>query len=349
MLAITLHDLRYRLRQFGIAVVGAGLVFAMALLLTGLAESFETEIGRTIGSVGADSWVVPAGTTGPFTSFAGMPETTVNRVADLEGVAQADPLVVVPGSASTADGVQITRLIGSRPGGLGDIEPVEGRRPTAVGEAVVDDRLAVGLDEEFIIGGRDFTVVGIVHGNTLFAGSPNVYVRLRDAQAVAFNGAALVTTVLTRGAPQSVPSDLMALSADQVRADTQRVMADAVASIENNRTLMWVVAAVIVAALVYVSTLERTRDFAVMKSLGSSSFGVFAGVALQAVIVALAAAALAAAIANQMKPIMALPLVVPSTAFLFLPVAAVVVGVLSSLVAVRRAVIVDPAQAFAGM
>jgi putative ABC transport system permease protein len=41
VLAITLRDLRFRWRQFLIAVIGAGLVFAMALLLTGLAEGGE--------------------------------------------------------------------------------------------------------------------------------------------------------------------------------------------------------------------------------------------------------------------------------------------------------------------
>ena len=56
---------------------------------------------------------------------------------------------------------------------------------------------------------------------------------------------------------------------------------------------MWLVAAIIVAALLYVSALQRVRDFAVLKALGSSSLALFGSLALQAVVVTLLAAALA--------------------------------------------------------
>ena len=96
MLAITFRDLIYRYRQFLIAVVGAGVVFAMALLLTGMANSFRVEVNNTVDSVGADSWVLPDGSTGPFTSFGALPLDTVDQVADMAGVEQADPLAIVP-------------------------------------------------------------------------------------------------------------------------------------------------------------------------------------------------------------------------------------------------------------
>ena len=43
----------------------------------------------------------------------------------------------------------------------------------------------------------------------------------------------------------------------------------------------------------------------------------------------------------------ALPIVLPASAFVALPIIAVVVGLLSSLVALRRAIAVDPSSAFA--
>jgi hypothetical protein len=61
MLAITLADLRFRLRQFLIAGVGAGVVFAMALLLTGMVKGFYNEVTRTVASAQADVWVLPEG------------------------------------------------------------------------------------------------------------------------------------------------------------------------------------------------------------------------------------------------------------------------------------------------
>lgn len=56
--------------------------------------------------------------------------------------------------------------------------------------------------------------------------------------------------------------------------------------------LLWGVAALIVGSLIYLSALERTRDFAVFKALGVTTAMVLAGLALQAVAVAVAAAVL---------------------------------------------------------
>lgn len=125
-------------------------------------------------------------------------------------------------------------------------------------------------------------------------------------------------------------------------------MAPVVSSIGNSRAFMWVIAVFIVAALVYVTALERTRDFAVLKALGASSAMLFAGLVVQAVLVSLAAAAIAALVSNFMKGLFAQPVDIPTSAFVVLPVTALVVGILSSLAALRRAVSADPAVAFAG-
>jgi putative ABC transport system permease protein len=337
VLAITFHDLRYRSRQFLIAVIGAGLVFAMALLLTGLAESFRTEIDNTVDAAGADAWVVAGGATGPFTAFAPLPANTVDIVAGAAGVERADPVLIVPGTALAAGETVTVRLFGHEAGGLGSVEPVEGRAAAAPGEAVVDRRLQVDIGETFTVGGSELTAVGLVEGLTLLGGSPMVYVDIDDARAIGLAGQPLVSSVVTIGVPQDLPASLTVLTDDEVRDDTQRVMADAIASVDN-----------IVAALVYVSALERVRDFAVLKSLGSSSALLFGGVAVQAVVVTLAAAAVAAVTANFLKPVFQLPVSIPSSAFVALPIVAVVIGLVSSLVGLRRAIAIDPAQAFAG-
>ena len=341
MLAITLHDLRYRSRQFLIAVVGAGLVFSMALLLTGLANSFRAEVRRTVEAVGAEAWIVSKGSSGPFTAFGALPAST----ADAAG---GDPLVIVPETTTIGDEVRSMRMFGHRVGGLGTPEVEDGRAITGDGEVVVDRRLGLDVGEELVLVGTALRVVGLVEGHTLLGGIPNVYVTVADAQRIAFQGQPLITTVVLRDAPAAAPEGLTVLTTDAVRADTVHAMKDAIASIDNSRSLMWIVAAVIVAALMYVSSLERLRDFAVLKSLGSPSWLLFVGVALQSIIVTLLAALFALGASRLMKPMFALPTSVPASAYLVLPVVAVVVGLLSSLVALRRAVSVDPASAFAG-
>jgi putative ABC transport system permease protein len=347
MLSITFHDLLYRYRQFLIAVVGAGVVFAMALLLTGLSNSFRVEVANTVDSVGADGWVLPAGSTGPFTSFGTLPLDTVEEVASMAGVEQADPLAIVPTTTNVDGEVRSLRLMGHRLGGLGTPAAAEGRSAEQRGEVVADERLGVDLGARIDLAGTELTVVGLAEGLTLLGGVPNVYADVDDVRDIAFQGAPLITTVVTLGAASGLPPDLTVLSSAAVEADTVHAMKDAISSIDNSRALMWVVAAIIVAALMYVSSLERLRDFAVLKSLGSSSRLLFLGVAVQAVTITLLAAAFAVVASQLLKPMFALPIVLPPSAFVALPIVAIVVGLLSSLVALRRAIAVDPSSAFA--
>ncbi|HVM63392.1 MAG TPA: ABC transporter permease [Acidimicrobiales bacterium] len=346
VLAITVRDLQFRARQFLIAVIGAGLVFAMTLLLAGMAASFYTEITHTVHSVGVDAWVLPAGTSGPFTDVGAMPVTAVATVAALPGVTAAGPIEVSPEAAQSGPHYLRVTMIGAPPGGLGSVAPARGHAINANGEAVADTRAHAPIGGHLTIAGKTFTVVGLVSGLTLNGGSPDVWVTQQDAQAVLFGDRALVTGVVTRGVPTAAPSGDEVLTDAAVAHDTLRPMQSAVQSVDNSREFMWVVAAVIVAALVYVSSLQRVRDFAVLKAMGASSFALFAGVAVQAVLVTMAAAVVAALSANLLKPLYPLPVAIPASAYLLLPVTAIVVGIAASLVALRRAVSVDPALAF---
>jgi putative ABC transport system permease protein len=98
--------------------------------------------------------------------------------------------------------------------------------------------------------------------------------------------------------------------------------------------------------MVYLSALERGRDFAVLKAIGLSTRSVLAGLVLQAVLLALASAVLAIAFELAMAPASALAVEVSAADLVLLPVVAIVVGALASLLALRRAVGVDPALAF---
>lgn len=350
MIAITLDDLRFRMRQFVIAVVGASLVFALSLLMTGMAAGFGAEVDQTVAGTGAAAWVMPQGSIGRITSLSPMPAPVAAAAASLRvhGVTRADPVVVAPEAAVIGDRFASVVVIGSRPGGLGAAPVDTGRQVRGGGQAVVDDRLGLADGRSFSVSGERFTVVGTVSGKTLLGGLPDVYVTLGDAQRVAFGGRPLVDAVLTSSMPSAVPTGFTAMSDAEVQNRTLSQMAPAESSIDNSRAFMWFIATIILAALVYVTALERTRDFAVLKALGASSGSLFLGLALQAVVVSLIAAAIALVVAQFMTGLFAQPVAIPSNVYIVLPVTALAVGLVSSLVALRRAVSVDPAMAFAG-
>ncbi len=349
MISITLADLRYRYRQFLIAVVGAGVVLAMAVLLSGLADGFQSEIKATVGAVGADRWLLSQQSNGRITSVATFDQAAVAKVAANPGVRRASGIVFVPLEVVHAGGREVTvNVMGVEPEGLGLPRVAAGHTVRGRGEIVVDERAGIAVGGTVRLGSITLHVVGRVSDRTLAAGIPMTYMTLADAQAALFAGRPIVTEVVTSGVPQAVPTGLESLSPAQVERQTLETLANGAASIRNSRTLMWVVAAIIIAALIYVSALQRVRDFAVLKALGSSSAALFGSLCLQAVLITLLAAGLGTAASLFMTGIFAQPVTVQTATYATLPLIAVAVGLIASLIALRRAVGADPVAAFGG-
>ncbi len=329
MVAVTLADLAYRYRQFLIAVLGAGVVMAMALLMAGLAEGFTVETTNTVGGVGADRWVL-----------------AVNSGGRIAAVDVFPPVLLVGGQRQTVN------VMGVRIGGLGDPGVTSGRSLGRNNQVVVDRTLGIPNGDSVRMGTTMFRVVGQVDGRTLLGGGSMVYMPIRDAQILTLGGRPLVTSVVTRGVPARVPPGLEVLTNQQVEDNTLEALDSGVSSINNSKILMWLIAGIIIAALLYVSALQRVRDFAVLKALGSSSGALLGSLAMEAVVVvvvvALAAAAFGAVISHFKGGVFQQPVAIPDSAYYSLPVIAVVVGLLSSLVALRQATGADPAAAFGG-
>ena len=349
MLAVTFADLWFRARQFLIAVIGVGLVLALALALSGLADGFHAEAASSIDSVGASSWVLSRAAQGRVTAFAAFPASDVAAVANEPEVRRASGVLFAPGqvvllAGSTAP--QTVNLVGVQPGGLGDPEVTAGHGLSGPGQAVVDSKLGAQVGSTFLLGGHRYRVVGTVDGRTMTGGIPLVYMPLATVQHGVTGGKPLITAVATSGTPKHVPPGLVVLSSSTVVSDTVGQLRTAVASIDNTRWLMWLVAAAIVASMLYVAALERKRDFAVLKALGSSSRTLFLSLVLEAVVVTLLAAVLAEILASLMTPLFSQPVDITPDARLVLPLIAVAVGVIASISALRRVTGADPATAF---
>jgi putative ABC transport system permease protein len=299
--------------------------------------------------VGADAWVVPKGVRGPFTAQTSLPASLAARVAGEPGVTAAQPLVKVSQMATVPDGAsKQINLMGHRIGGLGPpLWSSAGGAPQR-GEVVVDERLGVHAGETIAIRGRRFPVRGVVQDQTYFAGVPIVWMDLADAQRIAFDGQPLANVILTRGTPRRLPPGYGAVGRERVRRDVLKPLEGAITAIDTLRVLMWVVAAVIIGAVVYLSALERVRDFAVLKAVGGSSRDLALSLASEAVVASVVAAAIAALVAQLLAPAFPLPVTIETSAYFALPAIAVLIGSLASLAGLRRAVAVDPAIAFAG-
>ncbi len=190
-----------------------------------------------------------------------------------------------------------------------------------------------------------FTVVGKVR-SSLLASTHVVYVSLEEARRLSVDGAALSTAVLISGTMTSVPDGLRSMSPAEAIADAMEPLKAPSGTIAMVRTLLWLVAGLVIGSVLYVSALERTRDMAVFKAVGTSSRSIAAGLAMQAVVIAAFSTMIAALLAALLAPVFPMTVELSTRLYLLLPVVAVAVALVGSLGGMRRALVVPPALAF---
>jgi putative ABC transport system permease protein len=341
----TLRDLQWRARRFLIAGLGASMVFALTLVLAGLESSFSTESKRVVNTIGADTWVVQKGVESVFASLSVVPESAATAIG---GVERADPISVSHHSVRVGGTLKDVELVGYAPGGLGTPQELEGRLPRNAGEIVVDDSLGAKVGQRFDLAGHRVQVVGTTDRLTINAGQPLLFMRLRDSQTLLTGGTHVVSAIVTVGTPTSVPSGLAVRSTEQTRQDLLRPLSGAIASIRAMLVLLWLVAALVIGSVVYLSALERRRDFAVYKATGWSTRSLAIGLASQAVLLSTVAALVGVVVAQLLLPLFPMEFEVPPTARFLLPVVGLLVGLVASGAGLRKAVGVEPALAFGG-
>ena len=239
MLAVTFADLWFRARQFLIAIVGVGLVLALALGMSGLADGFHAEVASTVNAVGADVLGHGALRAGSPDRIRCLPRNRCRRRGAREpGVHRASPVLFAPEQVVLVQGStapQTVNLMGVQPGGLGDPQVVSGHRLSATGQAVVDSRVHAPVGTVLELGGHPYDVVGVVDGRTMDGGIPIVYMPLATVQRAVIGGRPLITAVATTGTPATVPAGLVVLTPTAVVTDTVTALGSAVSG-ERSRT-----------------------------------------------------------------------------------------------------------------
>jgi len=359
ILLASLRDLQWRSRRFVLAALAAGLVFGVALMMSGVANSFTVEIKNTVSSLGATSWFVKAGIPGPFTDPAPFPASAADAIRSVPGVSAAEPILVsralthgaiqTPRGANLAPGPERNvNLLGVVPGHVGAPRVTKGTPLGGPDSVVVDESLKTGIGDVIALNGVHFKVVGLLNGVTYFAGQPVAFVTLGAAQQLGFSGASLASAVITKGTPEGSVPGFTSLTDAQVRADLKRPIVQADQTIQLIQVILWIVAAGIIGAIVYISALERKGDFAVLKAVGTPSSHLFAGLVIQAIVMAVGAAVIGILVEIPMSSSSSMAVRLALSNYVAVPVVAVIVGVVASVMPARRAARVDPAIAFGG-
>ena len=348
MLLAALRDLQWRRKRFAITLLGTGLVFAMSLLMSGLANAFTVAIDRTLADQHVQLWVANGSASGPYSAGFAITPAMIDAVRAMPGVRAADGLVSGRTTARVPRVVQVN-LFGVAPGGITGVpRATHGSNVLRPGGVVVPEQLGRSVGATVQIGTRSFKVIGVVSKASLVIGA-TVFLTARDAQLLLLGGQPLTSLILVRGHPSGPwPMGLEAFDRASTREDLLRPLLSVNRSIDFLKVLLWAVAGMIVGSVVFLTALERTRDIAVFKATGAKTWQIGGGICLQAIILAVSASVLGAVIAVLIAPVFPMDVAVSGRSLLLLPLLAVIVGLLSALVGVRRTATVQPATAFGG-
>jgi putative ABC transport system permease protein len=342
MWRVGLFDLIHRRRRFVLAILATSLAFGLSLLMEGTIAHLRNETDRIVALFHADRFVVAAGGTGPFTTTRLLPSSIATDLARMPGVQRADAFVQARETLKDKD----VNILGVAANGLGSPPIRTGRQMRRSGEVVVDEVLGYRVGERFRLGTRDVVVVGTSVNTTYYFGQPTVFLPIADVQAQFLGGQPYATAIAVRGEVRRAPPGTQILDVAAVRRDLNRPQKSGTQTVVIFNTLLWLMAAGIVATMVYLTALERSRDIAVLKAMGTPNRTLFGGMAVQGLALALAACVVGALVNRLLAPMMPFAVETPAVAYLEVLVVGVAVGLIAALVGLRRAVHIDPALAF---
>ena len=345
-----------------LSVAGVALAIMLILILTGFVSGMNLQVSRYFDNAPGSVVLVQEGTKG---ASSVLPAETVDTARAVAGVASAVPVLSQYAVLDLGSSKQYVVVVGYDPAaGGGPWALREGRLPSADDEVVLDavlaDRRGVRLNDDFNLMGRTFRVVGLSEGSTTWMTS-YLFMRLTAAQSL-FGSPGSISMVLVTPAAGVSPEELRSrlsgisgvdamLKSDLITSTRSTYLSIFGAPLELMAGIAVLVGTLVVGMVVYTATLERQREYGVLKAVGARNRVLYRVVSIQALVAALAGSVLGIGLAlGGAQLIMALRpqfliAVEPSSTALAMA-AGVAMALLASLFPARLLARLAPAEVF---
>lgn len=284
--------------RLALSVTGVALAVMLILILTGFVSGINLQLSRYLDHAPGSVVLVQSGSQG---NSSVVPAKTVDAVRQVAGVASAVPVISQYAVLDLGQSKQFAVVVGYDPTqGGGPWALREGRLPGADDEAVLDaalaDRHGVRVGDKFGLMGQTFNVVGLSAGTTTWM-LGYIFMWIDAAQQL-FGTPNAVSLVLVRPSSGVTPEELRsrlagipgtdALLKSDLIAITRRTylsvlgpILDLIAGIAS------VVGTLVVGMVVYTATVERQREYGVLKAVGARNRTLYRVVGTQALAAAL--------------------------------------------------------------
>jgi len=311
-------------------VVFAG-VLALAMLFDGIRIGIVSDIREFPASLSADLVALKKGNNYFAMTPTSLPQTALSEAQNVPGVAQADPIGLVPFILSN-NGKRTPAMLVAYGKAGGPQHLVSGRPPGPGPEIVLDANLArlyqFKLGDKIEILGNKLTIVGISTGTTS-PFTPYAFVSYSQFVQAAIK-------MLLSGKMANQPSDMSLISALLIKVDdganvnavrkrleaampeagffTPAQLGNADASFGERllgpilvllSIMTWLIALLTMGVLRHAEVQNNLRQFGIQKALGARPAGLAAALAFGGVLIALSAFPLALVVARGLAYVMA--------------------------------------------
>lgn len=351
-------------RRATLTVLGVAASLLLVLVLGGIFAGAVDRVTYYIRTSPADVFVSQAGVRTMHMSASTLQADAPDRVTQVPGVAWAAPIAFASGSVAGPQGRQLTYLIGydTRTGRGGPTALVAGRLPGA-GEAILDEqaanRLGIRLGDRFTVMGMPVRAVGFSTGGSSITNT-TVFVDLAEFARIHDDRFSYVLAGLDEGADPNTVADRIRAEVEGVTVQSREQFAESEARIVTDMsadllrlmsTIGLVIALAVIALGLMTATLNRLRDFAVLKALGARTPRLARAVAMQVLLTVVLASAVATSAALALAWLLptaapAVQISITATAVAQTTAAALVVGLIAALWPLRRIAALDAATAF---
>jgi putative ABC transport system permease protein len=347
------------------AISAGGVTFAVLLIvmIQALYQGLSDQAGRIATAAPSDLWVMQAGTPDPSHGASILPNSVLSDLQEVPGVAAAQPLL----GRTMQVGSEPFAFVMAVPEGPFQARTIKAFGPRSLperGQIILSDLLGkeIGADrgDAVFIGASRFEVAEVSSLVEGFSGT--AFVSAQDA-AQLFADPKAFSFALVAVSPEADLEEVVAAIEDRVPG-TNALTPQAFADVTRRELeegflpivavligIAFVVGLAVIALTIYTSTVERTRDYGVLKAVGASPGQLFAVVVRQSVVVALVGYALGSVLGLVAGRLIqdAVPefaLLYRWQDFLFVLAAALVMSAVAAIVPIRRVARIDPAVVF---
>ena len=292
--------------RFGLSVAGVALAVMLMLVLNGFLNGMYRQVAAYLDHAPGSVIVAQAGVSNLLGATSVLAPDSADAVRGTPCVARVVPILSQFVILDLHGKKQPTYLIGYDPMlGGGPWQLAAGREPRTDDEMVFDrvlaERHGITLGGTLSVLGRQFTVVGLSNGTTSWMTS-FLFVRKSAAESLLRTPGAssvLLVTPDTGITPETLRDRLWGISdanallkSEIVSNDTKLLVRVFSAPLQLMVGIAFLVGALVVGLIIFTATVERQREYGVLKAIGARNRLLYGVVTVQALIAAGAGSAL---------------------------------------------------------